>query len=142
MKQENGQNTAKNTDQDLTPKVLGIGGVFFFSDSPKDTREWYTKNLGLEINDWGSSSFNSRDLDDPNQVNTLQWTLFKRGSDYFEPSNKDFMINYRVQNIEGMVEQLRTKGVNILDNIATYDYGKFVHIMDADGNKIELWEPS
>ncbi len=123
-----------------TPKVIGIGGIFFYSDNPKETKDWYAKNLGFDINAWGSSSFDSRDLDNPDQINSLQWSPFPKGDDYFLPSKKDFMINYRVQNIEGLVEQLKENGVTILDNIETYDYGKFVHIMDAEGNKIELWE--
>jgi predicted enzyme related to lactoylglutathione lyase len=125
---------------DTTPKVTGIGGIFFFSENPKEIQEWYAKNLGLEINAWGSSSFESRNLDKPEEINSLQWTPFKKGSDYFAPSKKEFMINYRVQNIEALVKQLTENGVTVLDSIATYDYGKFVHIMDAEGNKIELWE--
>jgi len=127
---------------DTTPKVTGIGGIFFFTDNPKETRDWYTKNLGLEINAWGSSSFDSRDINNPDVVNSLQWNPFKKGDEYFSPSKKDFMINYRVQNIEGLVAKLKENGVLVLDSIATYDYGKFVHIMDAEGNKIELWEPA
>lgn len=122
------------------PKVTGIGGIFFFSDNPEKTREWYSEHLGLEINQWGSS-FEFRNADRPNEINYLQWSPFKKGSEYFSPSKKEFMINYRVQNIEGLVENLRNNGVKILDDIATFDYGKFVHIMDAEGNKIELWEP-
>ncbi|WP_338871100.1 VOC family protein [Spirosoma sp. SC4-14] len=126
---------------DTTPKVTGIGGIFFFSDNLQATKEWYAKNLGFEINAWGSASFESRDIDRPDEINSLQWSPFKTGDDYFSPSQKDFMINYRVQNIEGLVSKLKENGVTILDNITTYDYGKFVHIMDAEGNKIELWEP-
>ncbi|MCF8277384.1 MAG: VOC family protein [Flavobacteriales bacterium] len=126
---------------DTTPRVTGIGGIFFFSDNPKETREWYAKNLGLKINDWGSSSFESRSLERPEEINTLEWNPFKKGSDYFAPSEKEFMINYRVQHLEALLEKLKENGVTIVDSIATYDYGKFVHIMDADGNKIELWEP-
>jgi predicted enzyme related to lactoylglutathione lyase len=127
---------------DNTPKVTGIGGIFFFSDNPKETKEWYAKNLGLDINDWGGSSFESRDINKPEEINSLQWTLFKKGSDYFAPSKKEFMINYRVQNIEALVTKLKGNGVTVLDNIETYEYGKFVHIMDTEGNKIELWEPA
>jgi len=124
-----------------TPKVTGIGGIFFFSDNPKETREWYAKHLGLEISEWGST-FESRNIHNPDEINSLQWCPFKKDSEYFSPSKKEFMINYRVQNIEGLVNQLKENGVTVLDNIATYEYGKFVHIMDAEGNKIELWEPS
>ncbi|WP_417939870.1 VOC family protein [Flavobacterium sp. RS13.1] len=132
----------KNNADSLIPKVTGIGGIFFFSDDPQKTKDWYAKNLGFEISDWGTSSFESRDLNKPEEINSLQWSPFKKGDDYFSPSKKDFMINYRVQNIEGLVAQLTENGVTILDDIATYDYGKFVHIMDAEGNKIELWEPA
>ncbi|WP_430406534.1 VOC family protein [Fluviicola sp.] len=125
-----------------TPKVTGIGGIFFFSENLPETKEWYAKNLGLEINDWGSSSFESRDLNNPDKVNSLQWTPFKKGSEYFAPSQKEFMINYRVQNIEGLINKLKENGVTILDELVTYDFGKFIHIMDDEGNKIELWEPS
>ena len=126
---------------DTTPKVTGIGGIFFFSDNPKETREWYRKNLGIETNEYGST-FESRNIDKPEEINSLQWSPFKKGDEYFSPSKKDFMINYRVQNIEGLVSKLKENGVTILDSIATYDYGKFVHILDTEGNKIELWEPT
>lgn len=135
------QSDNSNSPIDTTPKVTGIGGIFFFSDNPKETKEWYSKNLGLETNDWGST-FESRDINNADKVNSLQWSPFKKGDEYFSPSKKEFMINYQVQNIEGLVEKLKENGVTILDEIASYDYGKFVHIMDADGNKIELWEPA
>ncbi len=131
----------KSTTNYTTPKVTGVGGIFFFSDNPKETRDWYSKNLGIETNDYGST-FEFRNLNEPEEINQLQWSPFKKGSDYFSPSKKEFMINYRVQNIEELVKKLTENGVTILDSIATYDYGKFVHIMDAEGNKIELWEPN
>jgi len=133
-------NSPSNTD--TTPKVTGIGGIFFFSENLDETKEWYHKNLGLEINDWGSSSFDSRNINNPDEINSLQWTPFKKGSEYFAPSKKEFMINYRVQNIEGLVNNLKENGVTVLDEIVSYDFGKFVHIMDSEGNKIELWEPA
>lgn len=141
MKDPNEQTENSTSSADSTPKVTGIGGIFFFSDNPQETREWYAKNLGLEINSWGSS-FEFRNLDRPDEINSLQWTPFKKGDEYFSPSKKDFMINYRVQNIEALIAKLKENGVTVLDDIASYDYGKFVHIMDAEGNKIELWEPS
>jgi predicted enzyme related to lactoylglutathione lyase len=129
-------------EDNTTPKVTGIGGIFFYSDNLAATKEWYTRNLGIEINAWGSSSFESRNLHNPEEINSLQWCPFKKESKHFDPSKKEFMINYRVQNIEGLVSRLRENGVTILDDIASYDYGKFIHIMDAEGNKIELWEPA
>ena len=127
-------------NEDTTPKVTGIGGIFFFSDNPKETSKWYSDHLGLNTNEWGSS-FESRNAKRPEEINYLQWSPFKSGSDYFSPSKKEFMINYRVQNIEALVENLNSSGVEVLDAIETFDYGKFVHIMDNEGNKIELWEP-
>lgn len=125
---------------DLTPKVTGIGGIFFRCENPDATKEWYGKHLGLAIDKYGSS-FEFRNAHRPDEINYLQWSPFKEDTDYFDPSKKEFMINYRVQNIEGLVEQLKERGVTVVDEIATYEYGKFVHIMDLEGNKIELWEP-
>ncbi len=133
----NSENDIKN---DTIPRVTGIGGIFFFSDNPEKTKKWYSENLGLEINQWGSS-FEFRNAVRPEEINYLQWSPFKKGSEYFTPSKKEFMINYRVQNIVGLVNKLKINGVTVLDSIETYDYGKFVHIMDDEGNKIELWEP-
>lgn len=133
---ENSQNQS-----DAAPKVTGIGGIFFFLENPKETKEWYAKNLGLEISEWGSASFEYRNLDNPEQIESTQWCPFKKGDEYFSPSKKEFMVNYRVQNIEALLEKLKANGVTVLDDIETYEYGKFVHIMDTEGNKIELWEP-
>lgn len=122
------------------PKVTGIGGIFFKSKNPDSTKEWYSKNLGLVPNDYGSM-FEFREVGNPDDPAYLQWSPFNSETEYFNPSDKEFMINYRVQNIEGLVDKLKENGVTILDNIEEYEYGKFVHIMDNDGNKIELWEP-
>ena len=141
MEEQKNETTNAPSANDTTPKVTGIGGIFFYADNPKETKEWYTKNLGIKINDWGSSSFESRNISRPDEVTSLQWKPFKKGDEYFSPSKKDFMINYQVQNIEGLVNKLKENGVTILDSIESYDFGKFIHIMDSEGNKIELWEP-
>ncbi len=125
---------------DTTPKVTGIGGIFFKAENPKEVKEWYSKNLGLATDDFGSP-FEFRNAHRPDEINYLNWDAFPDSTDYFDPSGKAFMINYRVQNIEALVKNLKENGVNILDEIAVYEYGKFVHIMDPEGNKIELWEP-
>ncbi len=137
--------TAKPVQQetgvnDTTPKVTGIGGIFFISENPETTRKWYGENLGLAIDDYGSV-FEFRNTNRPGEINYLRWSPFEKNSDYLTPSTKEFMINYRVQNIEGLVKKLAENGATILDTIETYNYGKFVHLMDPDGNKIELWEP-
>lgn len=138
---EDKKNESESNAHDNTkPKVIGIGGIFFFSDNLTEIKKWYAKNLGIETNDWGSSSFESRNLNRPEEINSLQWKPFKKGDEYFSPSKKEFMINYQVQHIEALVNKLKENGVTILDAIATYDFGKFVHIMDSEGNKIELWE--
>lgn len=121
-------------------KVTGIGGIFFKCQNPDQMKDWYHKNLGLNTNEYGSM-FESRDTNNPEQKTYLQWSPFSENTDYFEPSAKEFMINYRVENIEDLVKELKAAGVNVVDDIATYDYGKFVHLMDPEGNKVELWEP-
>jgi predicted enzyme related to lactoylglutathione lyase len=118
-------------------KVTGIGGVFFKCNNPKAAMEWYQKHLGLEVNPYGATFEWYEDPNSEKKAQT-QWTPFPKESKYFE---KDFMINYRVENLEALVEELKKDGVTIVDNIETYEYGKFVHIMDLEGNKIELWEP-
>lgn len=121
-------------------KVTGIGGIFFKSSDPEKVKNWYHKNLGLTVDAYGSP-FEFRNANNPEEINYLQWSPFKDDTKYFEPSKKDFMINYRVDNLEVLVEELKKEGVTICDEIERFDYGKFIHIMDPDGNKIELWEP-
>ncbi|RED97963.1 VOC family protein [Marinoscillum furvescens] len=122
------------------PKVTGLGGIFFKCSDPEATKNWYHEHLGLATDQYGST-FEFRNTHQPDQINYLQWSPFNADTDYFEPSQKEFMINYRVQNIEGLVEKLRAAGVTICDEIEAFDYGKFVHILDPNGQKIELWEP-
>lgn len=121
-------------------KVTGIGGVFFKCKDPKKMNEWYKKHLGLNTNPYGAS-FEWYEGPDSTKKAMTQWTPFAETTKYFEPSTKDFMINYRVENLEALIEQLKAEGVTIVDKMETYDYGKFVHILDAEGNKVELWEP-
>ena len=121
-------------------KVTGIGGIFFKSKEPDKVKEWYQKNLGLITNDYGSL-FESRTIDNPDKKEYLQWSLFPENTNYFDPSKKDFMINYKVENLTELVEELKQNGVIILDSIEEFEYGKFIHILDPENNKIELWEP-
>lgn len=125
---------------DQTPKVTGIGGIFFKAKDPENTKKWYGDNLGLAITQYGSP-FEFRNANRPDEINYLNWSTFPEATEYFKPSKKEFMINYRVQNIDGLVKKLKDNGVTIVDEIEEYEYGKFVHIMDPEGNKIELWEP-
>lgn len=128
-----------NKEEIKMKKVTGIGGIFFKCKNPQQVRDWYSKNLGLSTNEYGSV-FEWYQGADSTKKGFSQWSPFDEKTKYFQPSEKEFMINYRVENIESLVEELRKNGVTILDSIETYDYGKFVHIMDIEGNKIELWE--
>ena len=125
---------------DKKKKVTGIGGIFFKCQDPNQMKDWYAQHLGLATDQYGSL-FEFRLADQPEKKGYLQWSPFSADTEYFEPSQKEFMINYRVANLEALVEELKANGVTILDEIATYDYGKFVHILDPENNKIELWEP-
>ncbi len=122
-------------------KVTGIGGIFFKCKDPKAVNEWYKTHLGFNTTPYGTS-FEWRESADSTKKGLTQWNSFPENTKYFEPSTKEFMINYRVDNLEALVEELRKENVTIVDKIETYDYGKFIHIMDIEGNKIELWEPT
>jgi predicted enzyme related to lactoylglutathione lyase len=122
-------------------KVTGLGGIFFKCKNPALMREWYSTHLGLNTNQYGAV-FEWFQGADSTKKGFTQWSPFKETTKYFEPSAKDFMINFRVADLEALLVQLRTEGVTITDSLETYDYGKFVHIMDIEGNKIELWEPN
>ena len=118
-------------------RVTGIGGIFFKTDDPVKLKQWYEDNMGFKTNQYGTV-FEYGKLYDNNKRGFLQWSPFSSKTNYFEG---ELMINYRVVNLEAMLEDMRAKGVEIVDTLASYDYGKFVHIRDIAGNKIELWEP-
>ena len=122
-------------------KVTGIGGVFFKCKDPDKMKEWYKTHLGLNTNEYGAT-FEWREASDSTKTGSTHWSPFEETTKYFEPSAKDYMINYIVADLEALVEELKKEGVTIVDDIETYDYGKFVHIIDLDGNKIVLWEPN
>ena len=128
------------TKQTTTKRVTGIGGIFFKCKDPKKMTEWYKTHLGLDANPYGAT-FEWYQSADGKKKGQTQWTPFPEKTKYFEPSTADFMINYRVENLEALVEELKKEDVTIVDKVETYDYGKFVHILDAEGNKVELWEP-
>jgi len=133
--------TAKSSNAAPAKKVTSIGGIFFKCKDPKKVREWYATHLGFSVNQYGAV-FEWRQGADSSQKGFTQWSPFNEKTKYFDPSTKDFMINYRVENLEALIAQLKKDGVTITDTIAAVEYGKFVHIMDIEGNKIELWEPN
>ncbi len=120
-------------------KVTGIGGVFFKSADPKKTKLWYQKHLGFDIDTYGSSFWHKNHK---NQNIYTQWTPFKKETTYFSPSEKEFMINYQVKNLDNLLKDLEKEGIAIIGKTEEHNYGKFGWILDLDGNKIELWEPN
>ncbi len=128
-------------DEPTQKRVTGIGGIFFKCKDTKKMRAWYQEHLGLITNQYGAV-FEWRQGADTTKKGFTQWSPFGEKTKYFEPSTKDYMINYRVENLVWLVGELRKEGVTITDSIETADYGKFVHILDVEGNKIELWEPN
>ncbi len=123
-----------------TPRVTGIGGIFFKCKDPGAMRDWYGSHFGMPMNEYGAV-MEFRTSDRPTEKGYLQWSPFAERTRYFAPSTKEFMINYRVNDIDGLVAALRRDSIVVLDSIERFDYGAFVHVMDPEGNKIELWEP-
>ncbi|HJU42402.1 MAG TPA: VOC family protein [Vicinamibacterales bacterium] len=123
-------------------RVTGIGGIFIKARDPKTLAAWYTDNLGVpRPNGPIPPLFRWRDHDNPNSVGTTVWAMFNANTKYFAPSTAPFMINYRVNNLDGLLARLRAAGVTI-EGKAVEDFnGKFGWVMDPEGHKIELWEP-
>ncbi len=132
--------TKTTKEQAKKGRVTGIGGIFFKCSDPAKVKEWYKTHLGFEAGPYGTK-FDWRHGNDTTNKGYTLWSTFSEKTKYFEPSTKDFMVNYRVENLEALVEDLKKDGVTVLDKVETYDYGKFVHILDIEGNKIELFEP-
>ena len=121
-------------------KVTGIGGIFFKCKDTAVTKAWYEKHLGLPVDDYGCT-FWQADSVALDKKASQQWSPFKEDSNYFEPGEQEFMINYRVADLHGLINELRENDVEIAGEIQEFDYGKFGWIIDCDGRKVELWEP-
>mgnify|MGYP001134787168 CR=1 FL=1 len=121
-------------------RVKGIGGVFFKCKDPNAVKDWYSKNLGLHTDQYGAL-FEFKEAKENAEAAYLQWSPFDAESKYFEPSDREFMINYRVENLDELLTQLKQNGIKILDEIEEFEYGRFVHILGPENQKIELWEP-
>ena len=118
-------------------RVRAIGGIFFRCKDPAAQRDWYAQQLGLKTDEYGTS-FAWRHIDNPEAKGFSQWSPFKSDTTYFEG---EFMINYRVDDLDALLDSLRNAGVEIVGEVSVEDYGKFVHIRDPEGHRIELWEP-
>lgn len=133
--------TNKWNAQQPLKRVTGIGGIFFKCKNPEKMKTWYHEHLGLSTDKYGTN-FEWRQATDSTKKGFTVWSPFTDSTTYFQPSTKDFMINYRVADLSALVKALRLEGIQTLDSIEVYDYGKFVHLLDIEGNKIELWEPN
>jgi predicted enzyme related to lactoylglutathione lyase len=123
------------------PRVTGIGGIFFKAKDPKALRAWYGKNLCIRMSDYGST-FEWHQGMDSTKKGFTSWALFKESTKYFAPSDKPFMINYRVEGLDQLLATMKTAGILPVDSVQRTSGGNFVHLMDPEGNKIELWEPA
>jgi len=123
-------------------RVTGIGGIFFKAKDQEKLSEWYEKHLGLKPDPGGGGVLlRWREIDDPERVGMTVWSVFKDDTKYFDPNRAPFMINYRVDDLDALLETLRAEGVQIDPKREDFEYGRFAWIMDPEGNRIELWEP-
>ena len=123
-------------------RVTGIGGIFFKSGDPDKLYQWYETHLGIrQSSDGSGATFEWREIDDSAKTGMTVWSIFPHTTKYFDPSRSGFMINYRVDDLDTLLEELTKAGVEIDPRREDYDYGRFAWITDPDGNRIELWEP-
>jgi catechol 2,3-dioxygenase-like lactoylglutathione lyase family enzyme len=126
----------------MKKRVTGIGGIFFKAKNTRKLQAWYRKHLGLPLDPvWGGWAFHWSDHANPKQKGYTVWSAFDPDTDYFKPSKKDFMFNFRVANLRRVLAELKQEGVWVDPKSEKSEYGKFGWIMDCDGNRIELWEP-
>lgn len=122
-------------------RVTGIGGIFFHAKNPVSLREWYRKHLGIDVQDWGGTAFTWSDAAGNPVKGTTIWSVGAADSDGFGPSRSNFMINYRVEDLSALLQDLRDEGCQVLDKTDESEYGKFGWVIDPEGNKVELWQP-
>ncbi len=123
-------------------RVTGIGGIFFKADNPEKLRSWYEAHLGMPVESWGGLQFYWRQDEDRERRGYTVWTVFGADTRYFDPSEKPFMINYRVEDLDEVLAALKSEGVTVDEKIEESEYGRFGWAMDPEGNRIELWEPA
>jgi predicted enzyme related to lactoylglutathione lyase len=121
-------------------RVTGVGGVFFKSKNPNELMAWYARHLGLRLEEWGGALLKWPD-DKADDGGLTVWTVAAQSSDWFSPSDASFMINYRVDDLDALLSELRDAGVDIVKGPEAHENGRFAWILDPDGNKLELWEP-
>jgi predicted enzyme related to lactoylglutathione lyase len=122
-------------------RVTGIGGIFFHAKNPAALRAWYQRHLGIDVQAWGGAAFRWTDDAGKPAGGTTVWSIGSADSDHFAPGTASFMINYRVDDLDALLQALREEGCQVLDNTDDAEYGKFGWVVDPEGNKIELWQP-
>ena len=122
-------------------RVTGIGGIFFKAQDRERLLAWYRDRLGIDLQEWGGWLFLWRDHDNPDRAGHTVWSVFDKNSTYMQPGNASFMINYRVDDLDGVLSALRAEGVEVEDKVDESEFGRFGWAIDPEGNKIELWEP-
>jgi predicted enzyme related to lactoylglutathione lyase len=122
-------------------RVTGIGGIFFHAKDPVALRAWYKRHLGIDVQEWGGAAFTWTDEAGNPTGGTTVWSIGAAGSSHFAPSTSSFMINYRVEDLDSLLQALRDEGCNVLEKTDDSEYGKFGWVLDPEGNKIELWQP-
>ncbi len=122
-------------------RVTGIGGIFFQAKDPAALRAWYQAHLGIDVQAWGGTAFSWADAEGNPTGGTTIWSIAGEDGDAFGPGRPSFMINYRVENVQALVEALRAEGCDVLDKVEASEYGTFAWVIDPEGHKVELWEP-
>ena len=123
-------------------RVTGVGGIFFKVRDPKQMMDWYGRHLGIgNGTEETYTQFPWREEGEAGRPGSTTWALFPDDTQYFDPGTSSFMINYRVANLDALLEQLRLEGVQVDDRVEEYEHGRFGWITDPEGNRIELWEP-
>ena len=122
-------------------RVTGIGGIFFKAKDPVALRAWYKTHLVIDVQEWGGAALRWTDEAGKPIAGTTVWSIGPTDGDYFAPSKSSFMINYRVADLNAVLQALRSEGCNVLEKTDDSEYGKFGWVMDPEGNKVELWQP-
>lgn len=122
-------------------RVTGIGGIFFHAKDPAALRDWYRRHLGIDVQDWGGAAFSWADADGQAMKGTTIWSIGAQGGGAFAPGTASFMVNYRVEDLDALLQALREEGCQVLEKTDDSEYGKFGWVVDPEGNKVELWQP-
>ncbi|MBI3286204.1 MAG: VOC family protein [Burkholderiales bacterium] len=122
-------------------RVTGIGGVFFNANQPVELRAWYQRHLGIDVQEWGGAAFRWADAAGNPSKGSTAWCIGAADGESFAPSKSSFMVNYRVADLDALLQALRDEGCDVLENTDDSGYGKFGWVIDPEGNKVELWQP-